>query len=385
MSKKTTSNKLVKVKPVRKYSDIEILKLVVACGGRCTLCNQNIMFDEFSHKDIRTFQKAHIKAFSDNGPRADSGLSIEERNSSENLIVLCPTCHVKIDSEIGRKTYTVDFLKRWKVEKEKRIQKRLESFDLIKCIPIKYFSAIGDQENTINDSALFSYCFDNGFSTEDVVNLSDDILQEDVIISEGQLKEKFRQRIQRLYDNGQESPLVVFARAPQPLLVLLGYLLNDKHDVRLFTSHRNNKWVYDEPTEEQNYFEILKPDKYSNFNNIALCIDSTAIIEDDRVYTALGSDIDIWRLRAKNIGIDNINSQKELELFHKKCVEILDQIGAIYGREKSINMFSAMGNSLAITFGRSIFHKAHNPINIFDKKNDGVERRDVLSLSINED
>ena len=382
MSNKNTSNK--SVKPVRKYSDIEILRLVVACGGRCTLCNRNIMFDEFSHKDIRTFQRAHIKAFSDNGPRADSGLSIEERNSSDNLIVLCPTCHTMIDSQIGRKTYTVDFLKKWKRDKEKRVQKRLENLSPIKYIPIKYFSAIGTQENTISDFALFSYCFDNGFSTEDVINLSDDILQENIIISEGQLREKFRQRIQRFYDNGQETPLVVFARAPQPLLVLLGYLLNDKHDVRLFTSHRNNIWVYDESTEEQNYFEIIKPDNYSNLNNVALCIDSTAIIERDRVYTALGADVDIWRLRAKNIGIDNINNQKELELFHKKCVEVLDQIGTIYGREKSINLFSAMGNSLAMTFGRSFFSKAHNPINIYDIKNDGGERRDVLSLSINE-
>ena len=154
--------------------------------------------------------------------------------------------------------------------------------------------------------------------------------------------------------------------------------------MRLFTSHRNNIWVYDESAEEQNYFEILKPDNYSNLNNVALCIDSTAIIEKDRVYTALGADVDIWRLRAKNIGIDKINNQKELELFHKKCVEVLDQIGEIYGREKPINLFSAMGNSLAITFGRSIFSKAHNPINIYDIKNDGEERRDVLSLSINE-
>lgn len=51
--------------------------------------------------------------------------------------------------------------------------------------------------------------------------------------------------------------------------------------------------------------------------------------------------------------------------------------------EKIYKFVLRNGEFLAMTFGRSIFSKAHNPINIYDIKNDGGERIDVLSLSLN--
>ena len=42
---------------------------------------------------------AHIEALSDDGPRANPGLSLEQRNAYDSLIVLCPNHHRKVDAD----------------------------------------------------------------------------------------------------------------------------------------------------------------------------------------------------------------------------------------------------------------------------------------------
>ncbi|MFF1258312.1 MULTISPECIES: hypothetical protein [unclassified Streptomyces] len=60
---------------------------------------------------------AHIQAFEDGGKRADTALSIEERNGFGNLILLCHPHHTEIDgTNSGR--YPVEVLMRWKRERE---------------------------------------------------------------------------------------------------------------------------------------------------------------------------------------------------------------------------------------------------------------------------
>ena len=63
-------------------------------------------------------QIAHIAANSDSGPRANPNLSQQERNSYENLILLCPTHHVLVDAQAS--THTVEMLRTWKTDQEAR-------------------------------------------------------------------------------------------------------------------------------------------------------------------------------------------------------------------------------------------------------------------------
>ncbi|XKK39972.1 hypothetical protein HFP72_03995 [Nocardiopsis sp. ARC36] len=44
---------------------------------------------------------AHITAHGDAGPRADPAIPIDQRNSIDNLLYLCPSCHSRIDKNSG--------------------------------------------------------------------------------------------------------------------------------------------------------------------------------------------------------------------------------------------------------------------------------------------
>jgi hypothetical protein len=68
-------------------------------------------------------QIAHIYAVSDNGPRGKPGLSEEERNSPDNLLLLCPTHHVVVDGQ--HESYPAPLLFQWKERHERKFREKL--------------------------------------------------------------------------------------------------------------------------------------------------------------------------------------------------------------------------------------------------------------------
>ena len=72
---------------------------------------------ENSSKTSVTGVAAHICAAAKGGPRYDEHMTPEERSGIENCIWLCQTHSKLIDTDVN--TYTVELLRKWKVEAEK--------------------------------------------------------------------------------------------------------------------------------------------------------------------------------------------------------------------------------------------------------------------------
>jgi hypothetical protein len=67
-------------------------------AGRCSICRVILTYDSIHGNEVYPVgEQAHIVAESNNGPRGHSILSLEERNSYFNLILLCPSHHREID------------------------------------------------------------------------------------------------------------------------------------------------------------------------------------------------------------------------------------------------------------------------------------------------
>ena len=68
---------------------------------------------------------AHIVAESPNGPRGNSTMTLKQRNSYPNLILLCNQHHQLIDSDGALGTYTVARLKAMKEDHESWVERTL--------------------------------------------------------------------------------------------------------------------------------------------------------------------------------------------------------------------------------------------------------------------
>ena len=111
-------------------SDPDVKVLWAKSGNRCAICFTSLTHDG----DIKTVpvgQQAHIKGehSGNNNAKAsaryDVGQSNTERNSYANLILLCPTCHTKIDKD--EQTFTVDRLHAIKEQHEQKIANAIKS------------------------------------------------------------------------------------------------------------------------------------------------------------------------------------------------------------------------------------------------------------------
>ena len=96
--------------------------LFLRSGNRCALpdCRRELVIVVNNNDpDTPLAEIAHIKGEKPGSARYDPSMTEDERNSAENLIIVCPTCHKKIDNQLT--AYTVEELTRIKKEHEKWI------------------------------------------------------------------------------------------------------------------------------------------------------------------------------------------------------------------------------------------------------------------------
>lgn len=101
-------------------------------GGLCNICKIKLSEDKKTSNEAFPFgEQAHIVAEEDDGPRGKSTLKLEQRNSYHNLILLCPTCHTKIDKSPD--DYPIELLHQLKSQHELWFEKsRVSAADKLK-------------------------------------------------------------------------------------------------------------------------------------------------------------------------------------------------------------------------------------------------------------
>jgi hypothetical protein len=93
------------------------------CAATCCMCKRYLIRPCDNTKFSILGQIAHIVAKEEIGPRGNSDLSISERNSADNLLLLCSDCHKIIDDH--PEEHTVQSLHQIKAEHINWIKTRL--------------------------------------------------------------------------------------------------------------------------------------------------------------------------------------------------------------------------------------------------------------------
>jgi len=115
------------------------LILYMKSGRRCSMpdCKADLIPKIAPDVETNISENAHIVAFGDEGPRSDKIIKHSEKNSYQNLILVCATCHTIIDKNPG--LYTVDKLLQIKNDHEKWVLNELN-----KELPNIGFSELDD-------------------------------------------------------------------------------------------------------------------------------------------------------------------------------------------------------------------------------------------------
>ena len=105
----------------RSYTSADRALLWSHSGGLCAFPDCDVICvlpANDNDPSVTVGEIAHIEALSDSGPRANPSLTQQQRNSYDNLILLCATHHTLVDAQPN--TYTVEMLRTWKTTQEVR-------------------------------------------------------------------------------------------------------------------------------------------------------------------------------------------------------------------------------------------------------------------------
>lgn len=348
-----------------KISDWVRRELAILSGGRCERCNTYLYEDFMTKRKVNFAEHAHMIPDSDQGPRGSKVKTTLMKEKSDNIMILCSNCHTLVDKDIQE--YNIDTLRKIKMEHEKRI-KYLTGLKVDNIVvPTYYFSKIGDKQVYISKEEQIDAILKDGYYPDDYeIDLSNNVTITDNV--DQYYIEKVREMnemINQYHSAILRNRLVLFALAPQPLLIYLGTRLGKASSIIVKQKSRvTNSWLWEDSKDIVNY-HLIAPQKIEIQNDVCLIISISGCIEHERI-TSIISNPDIWVISVDNPNMNIIKSHQSVTLFSSFIMTVFETLKKHYGVDKKICIFSAMPNSLAVEFGRSWMPKVFNSMILYD-------------------
>jgi len=343
-------------------------------AGRCEICGKKLYIDSFMGQEGNFAEFAHIHAVSENGPRNKRGMTQAEKNDISNLMLLCSEHHHLIDT--SEEFFVPGYLNELKAEHEQWVCEVTDISNKQTCRIVSFFSNID-----VNEEFFSERLFRNAVVTSkkypkatSVINLNKstntrysvnrDEIQRQAEALESNCKDWF-EKIQK-----DEDSIAIFSLAPQPLLIKLGTMLNDQNNVYVYQCHRTgHKWAWPEDKKNELVEYNLNWTKQSDTSKIALVIDLSAQVLDDRIISVLGDDVNICHITIAEPNRNFVTNEKIQDAFVKVFRKVMENIKNLRPAPECIHLFPVMPNSLAIKLGMDYMPKADLPIRIYEQAN----------------
>lgn len=342
-------------------------------AGRCQYdgCNQPLYMDLHTKAEFNQAYIAHIIADKPAGPRGHPVLSERLKSDLSNLMLLCDSHHRLIDKE-DIAGHPVERLRQMKQQHEDRMALLSSVSPNKKSHILLYGARIGEHHSHMSWQKAAQAMLPNYYPAErhafelGLGNSSfKDNEKEYWEIERKHLRRQFEALVKpRLAQNAIEH-LSIFALAPQPLLIELGRLLSDIPAAEVYQLHREPPdWVWQDKDTPEDYI-IISPE--NNHKVVALKIELSASIVDDRVLSVIEEPCSIWTLTIPEPNNDFLKSKEQLSLFRQHFRRLLDKIKGVHGEDTVIHLFPAMPVAVAVEIGRVWMPKADLPIQIYDQ------------------
>ncbi|HTG03126.1 MAG TPA: SAVED domain-containing protein [Bradyrhizobium sp.] len=343
-------------------------------AGRCQYagCNKLLIGEQISGaRNANKSYIAHIVGDSPEGPRGDATLSAKLAHDPDNLMLVCDEHHRVIDREMVD-AHSVDVLREMKRRHEDRIRVVTGIDEDLGSHVIRYAAKIGANESPVAKSDLKwsmipqRYPLDDGWIDLDLATL--DLRDDDPNYWPTHirnLRSVFGEKVRGRMGRQEIRRIAVFGLAPMPLLFELGRLISDiaTADVRqLLRDPKGWKW---DPSAAPVEYDVRRPDRIDGV--VALKLEISAPVVDERVRSVLGPEAAIWSIAAAGAHNDIVRRPKDLAAFAKLFRKTLDDIKLVHGESTTLNVFPAVPVSIAVEAGRSWQPKAHPPLAIYDQ------------------
>lgn len=225
----------------------------VLSGGRCARCKSTVV--DYTISPTAVGEVAHAAAQGDGpgAPRPVPAMTGEQRDDVANLLLLCATCHDLMDQPDGTEVYTLDQVLEMKRAHEETVQGLLDLFDGHQTLILRALGPIRGQTAQAGRKEVAAATAARGrvpayqagrWHREVEADLSSvpegDPAYWDVCL---RILEREVDIVHDAVRRGDADHVTVFPFARLPLLVALGWLLDDTTRVDVVQRSRITEWM----------------------------------------------------------------------------------------------------------------------------------------------
>lgn len=361
----------------------------VRAGGRCFLCNTDLLTGDVGDEAIRGLDElagsslgdaAHLVGAKDSAasPRGKSDAAIGDRNSADNLVLACPSHHRQIDSGRGVEMFHIDTLRELKRVHEERISFATSVVTEDRSTPVRILGGIegGPVQALANDCAQAILRHERRLP-----GWRDGHYREGIEIDlrglPGRGADYYRGGRLRIDDGLADirrevrrdrlDRISLFAAAKLPLLLYLGYELDDTFPVTVYQRDKlSQSWTW---PAENTYprFDVTLPQ--TGAHEEGLVVVAVTADPDIRLLPDGVASLPAWSLRAEHPGdtvIDSPSALRDFEVAARRLYTELDNSGVA-----KIHLVVAAPVSAAVIVGRVLPHSHHAPVVVYERTPDG--------------
>ena len=358
-------------------------------AGRCEFrgCNELVYVDDLTQQRSNLSAISHIVAYSPAGPRGDPVRSELLARDLRNLILTCRK-HGKIIDDLDKVAeYPEELLLEFKREHEERVRmltgitEESQTHVLLVQAPIDGCDFAIDEKRAFR-ALLPKYPAEEKAHVIDLCGIALPATAEGFFpLMARSLSDQLAPLFRRWPGRPRIHTLSVFALAPVPLLVHLGFDIGDIHQVDLYQKHRRGEnwtWGDDEPAEE--FYEVYHPEHAGDGRDVAVVLSVSSRVDPAEVDAAVGRGMRLYEIRAVEPGLDFLSSRKRLEVFGYEFRKLLAHLREAERDADTVHLIAAVPAPVAIEVGRSI-KGFHPDFQVYEY--DKVRRNYFPALNVN--
>ncbi|MCK9503687.1 MAG: SAVED domain-containing protein [Porticoccaceae bacterium] len=367
-----------KLKPANgRYNTNDETKKVVwiQAAGHCELCGSDLMYDYRTGQPMKWGEVAHILPASPKGPRAqaehDDAKAQALTNDSANLMLLCPSCHDKIDRDAdGYPESDLSGLHQAYLE---RIRLAATAPDGGRAIPVivqsQHFETINEipvRDLLVAMSSEGLTAFDHGIKItfpSPGPRGRDEAYWQNI---KDNIHHNLEQQLRRRGGTYGDAPaLAVVGLADIPALMLLGQAIGDRSKRLLFSFNREHHLRWPDLSAEPPKFLFTPPP--DGDGPLALVLSISALVPHRDVEEALPGTR-IAELSIPEPSYMMVQNRRVIHAFRDALQIRLSQLEAMTA--STIHVFAAIPAALAVEFGALLTTQHQHPYLIFDRDKD---------------
>lgn len=346
----------------RGYRDQTLKLLWGRAAGRCSApwCRVNLIAQETDYDPaVPIGEIAHVEAAADGGPRANSALSREQRDSYENLILLCAHCHARFDRQ--EKSHSVEAIRQLKQDHEAWVKASL---------PERGRSTRGWRAILLRgDHPVDPATFEEAISPDHIEGRISELSVAGIGADWSDVPAMLNRGLEQALAATDlfESRFAVFPLAPVSACLYLGYLLTNRPTVLLHQFHRDERtWAWPRMPTDRDGLSVATLNSPDSPSDVAFLFELSATIDRERVTSVLPAETQVVAVSVQTPRTSWLQSPRQLIDLARAAREIFEDAMAMCPGAARWHVFYAGPAPGAVAVGQQLNPTMTPPVQFYE-------------------